>query len=419
MWTQKVPFIELETFVNGCIKFGWTMAKLRIIKRRDLGKIRNLLSKIEVQELDCSWYNDICDEELGALPPKLTKLNLSWCNRISPEGIRLIPQEIPSISFSHCNQLSETHFKFLSPSIRQLDISHCSSLNVKCFHSLQNCIHLTVLNLSGCKHLEVGWLQYLPNSVLDLCLDNCGKISSQVFDYLPRQLISLSLDNCKISKLGKIPGSLLKLHLSNTFVDDKGMKYLPDHLRELGICGCRKITDRGVECLPISLVYLHLSSNDGITSSSINLLLKRLPANQTLTIFFDKNTNLFFWACQRGYLHLTKLLLTRFQLEHLVNEFGGEFISCTPLHAAASLGHYAVVEYLLEHGADPSLAQPHASTPFMIAVQNGYSDIAEMLSRHPKVDIREKFENKTPLQWAKMNKHQRIVDLLEYLYYKN
>ena len=54
-------------------------------------------------------------------------------------------------------------------------------------------------------------------------------------------------------------------------------------------------------------------------------------------------------------------------------------IHVTPLHSAAAGSHSAIVELLLEHGADPNAAQDGGFTPLHSAAQNDDRDSAEAL----------------------------------------
>ena len=51
----------------------------------------------------------------------------------------------------------------------------------------------------------------------------------------------------------------------------------------------------------------------------------------------------------------------------------------TALIIAARLGHEAVVDYLLGHGADPKLANPHTDTPLSVAAEQGHAKIVALI----------------------------------------
>lgn len=51
----------------------------------------------------------------------------------------------------------------------------------------------------------------------------------------------------------------------------------------------------------------------------------------------------------------------------------------TALHAAARGGHLAVVELLLEHGAQPELADAQGNTALMLACRHGHADVVNAL----------------------------------------
>ncbi len=75
-------------------------------------------------------------------------------------------------------------------------------------------------------------------------------------------------------------------------------------------------------------------------------------------------------------------------------------IHVTPLHSAASGGHAAIVELLLEHGADPNAAQDGGFTPLHSAAQNDDRDSVEALLEAGADPALANDEGKTPADLA-------------------
>jgi len=82
----------------------------------------------------------------------------------------------------------------------------------------------------------------------------------------------------------------------------------------------------------------------------------------------------------------------------------------TSLFIALSSGHPEVVEFLLEHGADPNIKNNDGSTPLHYAADN--SKVVEVLLEHgADLNIRDKY-GATPLHDAAENGHPEVVELL-------
>ena len=77
----------------------------------------------------------------------------------------------------------------------------------------------------------------------------------------------------------------------------------------------------------------------------------------------DKDESVLMLASLKGYLPLVKQLVEN---DADVNKPGW-----TPLHYAATGGHVAVIEHLLEHSAYIDAESPNASTPLMMAAMYG------------------------------------------------
>ena len=86
----------------------------------------------------------------------------------------------------------------------------------------------------------------------------------------------------------------------------------------------------------------------------------------------------------------------------------------TPLFIAAYNGHLEIVEQLLEYGAHPNQASTdNGTTPLSIAVQNGHVEIVEQLLGHGAQPNQVSTDNGiTPLSIAVQNGHVEIVEKL-------
>lgn len=60
----------------------------------------------------------------------------------------------------------------------------------------------------------------------------------------------------------------------------------------------------------------------------------------------------------------------------------GLFSTKTALLAAAGRGNGEAVEYLLQRGANPKIADGSKQTPYAIATKNGFSDVAAVIKSH-------------------------------------
>jgi len=100
-------------------------------------------------------------------------------------------------------------------------------------------------------------------------------------------------------------------------------------------------------------------------------------------------------AADRGYLRIVEFLLEHGANPNMKNNYGS-----TPLHYAAMYGYPEVVELLLEHGANPNIQSNYGSTPLHYAAMYGYPEVVELLLEHganPNIQNRYGY---TPLHFA-------------------
>ena len=89
----------------------------------------------------------------------------------------------------------------------------------------------------------------------------------------------------------------------------------------------------------------------------------------------------------------------------------------TPLIQSVSIGNVDAARLLLEHGADVNEATMQELTPLMIAARDGHLELVHLLiDKGAEVDTKvadRPFMGYSAWVFAKRNKHQQILDLIE------
>lgn len=111
------------------------------------------------------------------------------------------------------------------------------------------------------------------------------------------------------------------------------------------------------------------------------------------------------WAVYRDDLPTARLLASA--RVAVTNRYG-----VTPLSLACQNGNTAMVEWLLERGADPNTAVRGGETVLMTAARTGRpGPVKALLVRGAQVDAKER-RGQTALMWAAAEGHAEVVDLL-------
>jgi len=123
----------------------------------------------------------------------------------------------------------------------------------------------------------------------------------------------------------------------------------------------------------------------------------------------DADADSLFDAVETGDLAEVKRLVVGCGVDPNVRE---DDYGATPLDAVAEYGYSEIVEFLLEHGADPNIRDKYGSTPLLYAAMFGNSKVVEVLLEHgadPNIRNKNGF---TPLHYAAAFDYPKIVETL-------
>ena len=84
----------------------------------------------------------------------------------------------------------------------------------------------------------------------------------------------------------------------------------------------------------------------------------------------------------------------------------------TPLINATMNGHNQLVKFLLKNGANPNITTKSGLSPVIAATLNGDAKIISLLvDKNARTD--QKYQSKTALELALLNKDQKIIKILQ------
>jgi ankyrin repeat protein len=187
--------------------------------------------------------------------------------------------------------------------------------------------------------------------------------------------------------------------------------------------GCRNIVERIFELISGS------PAEDGGIASGPNSISKNsnlYPNGVRLFSFFlDSNINnltLLQLATLGGHVDVMKLCLSKYKSWNINRYFNGRVRPSTesllpqmsPLHIAASQGHYRITKFLLEEeGYSPDYRDMRGMTPLHYASMHGREDVAELLlAKKCDINALSTYKARTSLYFASQFGQKAMVELL-------
>jgi len=145
------------------------------------------------------------------------------------------------------------------------------------------------------------------------------------------------------------------------------------------------------------------SFNNGFSKSSFNNLFKLKHKQRALS-------SLLFYLSRDGCINPVKPLLEKYyndiHIDYIPNDEGQ-----TPLMVASENGYTEIVQLLLEKGADVNAETNDGKTALMYAAAKGRTEIVQLLLEKG-ADVNTKIYGTPILLWAHENGHTKIIQLL-------
>jgi len=129
----------------------------------------------------------------------------------------------------------------------------------------------------------------------------------------------------------------------------------------------------------LALLVLALPHSNG--SAILHELMKKDANNEAIFTTKAKAqlTDYFFDLVAKRAFNAMRYLIAMKNIE--INAIDEHLFSYTPLMWAASMGHLAMVKYLVQNGADMSLVDEHGETALDLAKESGHDEVVEYLER--------------------------------------
>ncbi|KAI9679647.1 MAG: hypothetical protein M1829_001609 [Trizodia sp. TS-e1964] len=171
-------------------------------------------------------------------------------------------------------------------------------------------------------------------------------------------------------------------------------------------------TSEGLWGSPLSLTLLHLASFFGILPLAENLLEESCLIDKTKLLLFinkldNRGTTALIWAARGGHEAIVQLLLDKGANTEANDIYGGTALIC-----AARGGHEAIVQLLLDKGANTEAKDDRKATALIRAARGGHEAIVQLLLDKGANTEANDIYGGTALICAARGGHEAIVQLL-------
>lgn len=239
--------------------------------------------------------------------------------------------------------------------------------------------------------------------IIETLIRKGGQLNEKNKDFLTPLHIAVDNSHYDVMDL------LLRHGAKVNSLDGLGQSPLHRCVREDNVQACRLLLSYNVDTTIVSLQGLTATQ---MATENVLKILQNPPSSSNSA---DVECQLLD-AAKGGDLEQVQRLLG--QLPHIVNCRDLDGRHSTPLHFAAGYNRVAVVEYLLEHGADVHAKDKGGLVPLHNACSYGHYEVTELLVKHgASVNVADLWKF-TPLHEAAAKGKYEIVRLLIKVYNK-